>query len=253
MTNKKRRRRPARSGAVKSAPARPQAPESGSARRDRKEALRRAREAERKRAARVAALRRAVVFSLVGLATLLFVEHFLRAPHSRPLPGAAVTAATAAKCTGVTTPANDPQPNQHLQPNQAYTYSQHPATSGFHDPSPLGLSTHVYAAPVPETKAVHNLEHGEILLYYRADGPGAVTPDVVAALTKVANQSRNTILAPYRELPTGTSLALAAWNKLQTCPGAITADQASAVAIGFEYAFSCTDNAPEPKASGNGC
>jgi hypothetical protein len=253
MTKKKRRRPSTRPPGSEAAPPRAQGAEAASARRDRKEAVRRAREAERKRVARAAALRRAVVFSLVGLATVLLVSRFLRPPHARPLPAAAVTAAKAAGCSVVTTPVSNPKPALHLQPNQAYTYSQHPATSGYHDPSPLDLTAHVYSAPVPETKAVHNMEHGEILLYYRADGQGALAPDVVASLAKVANQSKNTILAPYRDLPTGTSLALAAWNKLQTCPGTITADQASATAIGFEYAFSCTGNAPEPKASGNGC
>jgi hypothetical protein len=254
MSTKKKRRRPStRPPGTQGAPPSAERSEAGSARRDRKESVRRAREAERKRAGRVAALRRAIAFSLIGLATLFLVTHFLKAPHARPIPAAAVTAAETAGCSGVATPAVDPEPGLHLQPNEAYTYSQHPATSGWHDPSPLGLSTHVYTAPVPETKAVHNLEHSEILLYYRPDGQGALAPEVVAALANVANQSRNTILAPYRDLPSGTSLALAAWNKLQTCPATITKDQASAVAIGFEYAFSCTGNAPEPKVSGNGC
>ena len=61
------------------------------------------------------------------------------------------------------------------------------------------------------------------------------------------------VRAPYPDLPAGQSLDFTAWNKLQTCPATITADQARAVAYGFEYAFSCTGNAPEPKAAGNGC
>ena len=254
MTNKRKRRRPsARPARAEPAPASQQRTEAGSIRRERKEAVRRAREAERKRAARAAALRRALAFSLIALATLVVVTRLFSSPHARPIPSAALAAAKVAKCSDVTTPPLDPNARKHLQPNQAFTYSQHPATSGPHDPTPLGLSTHVYTAPVPETKAVHNLEHSEILLYYRADGPGAVTSDVVAALAKVANESKNTILAPYRDLPSGMSLALTAWDKLQTCPGTITKDQASAVAIGFEYAFSCTSNAPEPRASDNGC
>ena len=51
-------------------------------------------------------------------------------------------------------------------------------------------------------------------------------------------------------LPEGTSLALAAWNQLQTCPGTITADEATTVAEGFAAAFECTSVGPEPKASG---
>src|SRR5437763_830063 len=80
--------------------------------------------------------------------------------------------------------------------------------------------------------------------------------DVYAALKKLVGlpSNKNTLLAPYRDFsdPT-TALAFTAWNKLQTCPSTITAAQASSVAYGFEYAFACTGNAPEPKAASNGC
>ncbi len=139
----------------------------------------------------------------------------------------------------------------------AYSYSQHPPTSGYHDPVPLPIpSDHVFTEPVQETHAVHNIEHGEIFIYYRDQGDGTLPPDVVAALKKVVGlpSNKNTLLAPYRDFSDPkTALAFTAWNKLQTCPGTITAAQATSVAYGFEYAFACTGNAPEPKASGNDC
>jgi hypothetical protein len=58
-----------------------------------------------------------------------------------------------------------------------------------------------------------------------------------------------TIAAPYEGLPDGTSVALAAWDQLQTCPGSITAGQATTVADGFAEAFACTSNAPEVSAA----
>ena len=58
-----------------------------------------------------------------------------------------------------------------------------------------------------------------------------------------------TVAAPYDGLPEGTSVALAAWDQLQTCPGSITADQATTVADGFVEAFACTSNAPEANAA----
>ena len=69
------------------------------------------------------------------------------------------------------------------------------------------------------------------------------------SLGQVVDNARNAILAPYDGLPAGTSLALATWNELQTCPGSITADQAAAVTQGFIDAYVCTGIAPEPKAS----
>jgi hypothetical protein len=256
MSNKKKRRRkPAGTqpadGHVKERSASSRTQGASPVRRERKELVRQAREAEKKRAARTRFIRQVITFSLVGIAALGVVWFIQRAAGTRPIPGYAVVMAKAAGCSVVSTPTNDPV-RGHTPP---YTYSEKPATSGPHDPSPLPLLPHVYTSPVVEANAVHNLEHGEILLYYRADGDGALSADAISSLADVANSSKNTKLAPYPDLPTGVSLALAAWNKLQTCPGTITADQAKSVAYGFEYAFACTGNAPESKAAApsNGC
>jgi hypothetical protein len=259
MSNKKkRRRRPAGSPPadvqVDERPAAPRSQGASPVRRERKELVRQARETERKRAARTKLIRQVVTFSLVGVAALGVVWFIQRAAGTRPIPSYAVVKAEAAGCSAVSTPTSNPV-RDHLASGEAHTYDQKPATSGPHDPSPLPLLPHVYTTPVQETSAVHNLEHGEILIYYRADGDGALPVDVISSLGEVANSSKNTKLAPYPDLPPGTSLALAAWNKLQTCPGTITADQAKSVAYGFEYAFACTGNAPESKAAApsNGC
>jgi hypothetical protein len=104
----------------------------------------------------------------------------------------------------------------------------------------------------PETQLVHNLEHAFVNIYYRPDGDGAVSPDVVSALTTVANNDANqhVILTPHTSLPTGVGFAVTAWNKLLTCPGTVTASQATTIAKGFMTAFECTSNAPEPTSSG---
>ncbi len=270
MTNKKRRRRPVpraggqstagtHGGTTSDGPAASRTARSraGSrpARREHKEEARRAREAARKRAARTAALRRVLTISVVGVLAIGLFTFLNRAASARPIPKYAVDAAKAAGCGVVKTPASAAPGFLHLSPGAPYSYAQHPATSGEHDPSPLPIpSGHVFTAPVQETHAVHNLEHGEIFIYFRDQGDGALPKDVVDALKHVAGTSKNTLIAPYREFQdSSTSLAFAAWNKLQTCPGTITAGQATSVAYGFEYAFACTGNSPEPKASGNGC
>ena len=101
---------------------------------------------------------------------------------------------------------------------------------------------------MPETQAVHNLEHAYVLVYYRDGGPDALPTDVVQALTPPVNAQFKTIMAPFPNLPTGTSFALLAWNKLWTCPATITADQARTMTSGFIHAFRGTGNAPEPSA-----
>lgn len=245
--------------APRGAPAPTRAGGADPARRARKEAARLARAAARKRQSRVSFARRTIAIStisLVALATFYFLE---RAVSPRPISPQAIADAKAAGCTGVVQPVADASQidRHHLSPGETYTYAQHPATSGPHDPSPLPTFPDIYTTPVIETQAVHFLEHAGVIIYYRANtstdpkkpDPAALPPDVIAALGKVADAQPNTLLAPYPDLPTGEALALTAWNRLQTCPATISAVQASSVANGFAHAFVCTAIAPEPKNS----
>jgi hypothetical protein len=241
---RKRRRRPPTGAATAPNPA-GASPE----RRERKEQARRAREAERKRAQRTAAIRRAAIFAGIGVLAIAIVYFTQRASSPRPIPEVAVKAAEAASCTSVQTPLSSAPGGQHLAAGASYTYTQHPATSGFHDPTPLATTPNVWPAPVRETQAVHFLEHAGVLIYYRQSGDGALPQDVVDRLASIANTTDNVAMAPYEQLPTGSALALAAWNKLQTCPPTVTAAKAGTIARGFIHAFVCTGNAPEPKAS----
>jgi hypothetical protein len=232
----------------------PDAPARGGAnpaRRERKEQARAAREAARKRAARRSSFRRAAIFSGVGLAAFGVVWWFQRAAAPRPIPQAAVQAAQAAGCSGVETPAGSAPGGQHVADGTPITYDQQPATSGQHYGNQvLPTSPDVYTEPLEsEPAAVHFLEHAGVLLYYRANGDGALPQDAIDRLATVAHDRPNTILAPYERLPEGTALAMAAWNELQTCPSGVTAAQAGTIADGFAEAFACTGNAPEPKVS----
>jgi Protein of unknown function (DUF3105) len=248
MAKTKKKRPPARR--------RPEAPPNGRGakpeRRERKEEVRRVREAELKRLARRAAFRRSLIFGGVGVLVILGVSYFNRAAGTKPLSPAALAAATAASCSELVTPENDAPGGLHLPAGQSTTYPQRPATSGYHAPSPLPGQPRVYTAPVDETQAVHTLEHGSVIMYYRAAADGGISQDLVNTLTPVANDNHATYLIPYPNLPEGTALAFTAWNKLLTCPKGITPDQATTVARGFIDSFACTNNAPEGKL-GDGC
>jgi hypothetical protein len=261
MANTKKRRRrsggSARAGTPTTTERSPQTrPPTGGAnpvRRERKEQARRAREAARKRAARAATIRRATTFAVVGLVAFGVLWWLQRVASPRPIPQAAIDAATAAGCSSVETPASSAPGGLHLQSGQEYTYDQHPATSGYHDPSPLDLSSQrVYDSPVPETRAVHNLEHGAVIAYYRQDGADKLPQEVVDRLASLMNRSHNVLLAPYPDLPAGDGLAIAAWNKLQTCPSTVTPGQAATMVNGFIEAYLCSSNAPEGNV-GDGC
>lgn len=253
MANK-RRRKPRRTATVRPA-ATAATPRSGGPRperRERRELARQARDAARKRAQRSARLRRATTLAVIGVIGVGTVYFLQRAASPRPIPQGAIDAARASGCSEVQTPAESAAGSQHLAPGASYTYPEVPATSGFHDTSPLAIPPNVYTAPIQETNAVHNLEHGAVILYYRQSGDGALTQAIVDRLTTVANDSNNVILSPYEQLPDASALALTAWNKLQTCPGTVTGPQAAEIVRGFIQAFVCSGNAPEGSL-GQGC
>lgn len=172
---------------------------------------------------------------------------FVRASGAKPIPDAALRAAVAARCGDVQAPESDPQ-GGHLQPEQTYRYPDEPATSGPHDPSPLQSEPQVYTSPIPETRAVHNLEHAYALIYYRSEGTDALAKPVVQELESLANAETKVIMAPHPSLPPGTGLAVTAWNKLWECPATVSLQQARTIAAGFIQAYRGTGNAPEPAA-----
>jgi uncharacterized protein DUF3105 len=182
----------------------------------------------------------------VAIAILLFAQ-LVRVTGARPVPDAALRAASAAACGDIGSPESDPA-RTHLSPGQSFTYDREPATAGPHDPAPLPADPHVYLSLVPETKAVHNLEHAYVLIYYRDQGADLLPTPVVKQLTALANEQDKVIMAPSPDLSSGAALALAAWNKLWECPASVTPDQARAIALGFVQAYRGTGNAPEPQA-----
>jgi Protein of unknown function (DUF3105) len=212
---------------------------------EKKELARQARERAVKTVRRRQATRRAIQ---VGVVAALAVGVFLfltRVSGPGDIPEGALQAAQAAGCDDVETPVSGTPDRTHLDPGEPFTYDQQPAVAGAHDSSPLPPQPHVYDAPVEETRAVHNLEHAYVLIYYRAQGREALPADVVRDLEGLARSEEKVIMAPYPSLQDGTALALAAWNKLWECPSGITVEQARTVASGFIDAYKGTSNAPE--------
>jgi Protein of unknown function (DUF3105) len=139
------------------------------------------------------------------------------------------------------------QGNVHvIDINQAYT--QHPATSGPHYPVPLPPQPSVYTTPVPEARAVHNLEHGYVWVYYRDSGAAALSAGAIDALRTAATAQRKVLMAPYPQLPDGVTLAFAAWDELQQCGSGVTATQAVASLGSFVNTYREGPLAPEPGA-----
>ncbi len=260
MANKKRRRRPQRpagpgqarrttpNGDGEAAPGRRNQQQRPRAdRQARKQEARAQREAAMRAQRRRDTIRRFVVSVVVAVVVVGVFLFLTRVGGPKPFPAAASGAATAAGCSGIQTPETSAPGGQHLASGASYTYPSEPATSGFHDPSPLAADPAVYTEMPPETRLVHNLEHGFVNVYYRASGDGALPADDVTALTSYVQdpQTGHVILTPHTSLPSGTALALTYWNRVLTCPAGVTPDQARTITSGFVAAFECSNVAPE--------
>jgi hypothetical protein len=177
------------------------------------------------------------------------------APAPEPLSAAAAAAGRAAGCTNLDLApaiAGD-VPRNHFPTGQSTAYPSQPPTAGNHALDPLPPTERILTTPPDEARAVHTLEHGSVILSYRAPGdPGGLPQPVIDALEPVATGNPATYVAPSIELPEGTALSLRAWNVAIDCPASITVAQARTLAHGFVDALACTRNAPEPN-NGDGC
>jgi len=186
-------------------------------------------------------VRGAVLLVVAALAYLLLI----RARGPGEIPAEAVRAAEAAGCDALELPVEPDPSRTHLAPGEALDDPDPPAAAGPHDPSPLPPDPHVHEEPVSEARAVHNLEHAYVLVYYRPTDDGGLSADAIDALETLASKEDRVIMAPYPNLPEGQGLALLAWNTRWMCPSTVMADQAVTIAGGFVDAFRGTSVAPE--------
>ena len=104
---------------------------------------------------------------------------------------------------------------QHIDTGTAGSgYSSNPAASGPHWPSPVEWG--VYTDPLPQEAAIHNLEHGGIVIWYQAD---QVTAEQVSALesytqTKNGTERYKILVAPWSGTDFGHPMAMVAWTWL---------------------------------------
>jgi hypothetical protein len=103
---------------------------------------------------------------------------------------------------------------------KGYEYNSIPASSGLHDPTAAIWS--LYDRPVPQTRLVHNLEHGGVIVEYGSE----VSDETVAQLADWYQQdARGLIVAPLApELETeapalADKVVLTAWSHQMRCTG----------------------------------
>lgn len=106
----------------------------------------------------------------------------------------------------------------HIPQTTVPSYQSVPATSGPHWNLGNGiapLNWGVYSSPVPEPAAVHNLEHGGIVIWYQK----TATQEDIAKLDEFAQQAQNTsefkvLVSPWNGKDFGHPIAVTAWDWL---------------------------------------
>jgi uncharacterized protein DUF3105 len=186
-------------------------------------------------------VRVAAVAAVIALGWLLFY----RTSSPGEVSAEARSAAREAACSNLEQHVIADPSRTHLAPGETYEYPNPPAPAGPHDPDPLPPDPHVYPDPVPETRAVHNLEHAYVIVYYLPTAQGGPSADVIRRLAALANDQKRVIMAPYPTLAPENGLALLAWDTRWFCPSTLTADQAATIAQGFVDAYRGTSIAPE--------
>jgi Protein of unknown function (DUF3105) len=251
VAKKKRKRkrpdRPVSRAGTATAVAEPRSEDRPSARAARKEQARLERERRIKQAKRRRRTRRAVRWGVV-VAAAGGIGWFVwsQVQENRQLQERAAAAAARVGIGDVEEPADEGR--GHLQPNDPPPqYGTVPGASGPHAPGTLPAQPKVYDQPVPETAAVHNLEHGYVLVHYRAEGDGELPEPVVSELEDVVDGETEVIMAPYEGLPEGTNIAFVAWTRLQTgeVPADADPDDVALVARAFIDEYRNGGAAPE--------
>jgi hypothetical protein len=149
---------------------------------------------------------------IVGLAAVIAVVA-LGGGGSTAGAKAAISSIRAAGCQFKTYPALPRSPHYAtLTPKPPPKWNSFPPSSGLHYVTPLVFGE--YDQPVVEIQAVHNLEHGAMILQYGSKVPKA---DVDAITQWYRDDPNALVVAPLPAL--GDKVAMTAWTRWAECKG----------------------------------
>ncbi len=124
---------------------------------------------------------------------------------------------TAASCTEIETPEEMPTAD-HVDDGTAVQYSTDPPTSGDHwlDSAPSGFSPPSAVGDLPAERFLHNMEHGEIVFWYRPDAPQTVIDDLEGYFDNTTDAVA-LLGQPYEAVPATYNFTMTAWGASQSC------------------------------------
>ncbi len=143
-----------------------------------------------------------VVVAIVG--TLIYLE-------SSKEEG---TQATSEGCSSVETP-GEMETATHVEDGTPVEYSTSPPTSGDHYSTPADAGFYS-AEDIPVERFVHNLEHGQIVFWYRPDA----SESVISALRSYVESDPQEIALlarPFDGISSEFSFTVTAWGASQSC------------------------------------
>lgn len=104
----------------------------------------------------------------------------------------------------------------HIRLASNFDYNSSPPTSGPHYEIPAQPGFYPADSDIEPERLVHNLEHGQIVIWYRPDieDLGFLEKQI----EKLAGQeSEATVGVPYAEIQDGYNIVLSAWRHAQAC------------------------------------
>ncbi|CAN5702402.1 hypothetical protein BH24ACT26_BH24ACT26_05080 [soil metagenome] len=176
------------------------------AKQERRRAEQRRRDAQRRAARRGNLVTVGIAVAVAAVVAVLVWQG--RAAENAPVGGDAAEAG----CTPIETHPIEGQ--EHVEQGTDVTYETTPPTSGNHFPTPADPG--FYPSPIAEEALVHNLEHGQIVIWYRA----GASQDTIDDIEQIVDQEPiTTLAAPYEGVEEPHDLVLTGWGTSQSCSG----------------------------------
>ncbi|HVL65141.1 MAG TPA: DUF3105 domain-containing protein [Actinomycetota bacterium] len=176
-------------------------------------ALEEARQAELKAQARK---RNLITLGVIGLVLALVV--FLILSERDKTTGPVGVAAQEAGCGEIQQPPEAESAN-HVEDGTPVNYASNPPTSGDHYAQPADARFYPpeSVGNPPAERVVHNLEHGQIVIWYDPAAPSTVIDEIEGYMDNLGgNQVLGVLAVPYEQLGEG-NFAAAAWGAYQAC------------------------------------
>ncbi|MPZ68127.1 MAG: DUF3105 domain-containing protein [Actinobacteria bacterium] len=122
----------------------------------------------------------------------------------------------AAGCNTIETPEDEGA--THVDDGTPVTYGTSPPTSGDHwiDPAPSGFNPPSSLGEMPTERIVHNMEHGQVVIWYAPDAPSDVVDDLEGYFDNTSGAGA-LLVEPYEGIETPYNFTITAWGATQSC------------------------------------